>query len=189
MGSYIKKNWSSVTILFLFLGLIGVCSYSINAQESDWMVKLRTLKVFESNRADVERIFDSPKIVKELNRAETERDGWGRKVTYNTKSGELVAIYSTGNCLESKNPWGYNVVSDVVVELRFKAKKAVKANRFNFDLKEFYVEYVEDIPDSYLYYNNELGVWLYIFRGKLTGIEYKGSSEDNKRLDCEEVLK
>lgn len=168
------------------LALILFSASSVFAQTPDWFLKLKQIKVFQSSRQDVERVFENPESVYSSSKDSNEK-GWGETVRYKTPDGQLRVFYSTGRCSETANKDGWNLDKDVVVSIEFRPVNRVKLSEFNLDLRTFTREKVID-TDGWFYQSMELGVDFGLSDGKLADIEYS-STPDLRKFDCELLLK
>ena len=83
-----------------FFLLLIFSAVSVFPDEPDWFVKLKEVKVFQSSKQDVERVFGNPPIVYSTKNDSREK-GWGEINEYQTNEGKLEVFYSTGKCLLS----------------------------------------------------------------------------------------
>lgn len=156
--------WMIFLLVFLFV-------YPCSANEPDWLIKLRNLKVLESTRSDVERQFRGAKVIDVSNMLEKGRIV-GKYFRYETDEGLLNVDYSGGTCSELRSPLGYDVVSGTVTQLRFKPTKPVKSSVLKFSLDSFLKQPVKDVPGLTSFLNPVDGIKLTLFKGKLTAITF-----------------
>jgi hypothetical protein len=166
--------------------LIFLFAFPVYGQPPEWFLKLRQIKVFESSRQDVERIFNDPKIVYSSNTDGKEK-GWGEIIEYQTGNGKLGVFYSTGKCAESDDKTGWDVAENIVVSVEFHPNEPAKLSDFKLDLKTFKAEKAAD-TQHYSYRSDKLGIEFEVLGGNVTSFEYSPAPERQK-LDCRIVLK
>jgi hypothetical protein len=182
MGRCFTGQKSKLKIYGLFLVLIFTFVYPAYAQEPDWLIKLRKLKVLESTKADVEREFDLPKVINSSSNEEREKNR-EEYITYKTAEGTLEVDYSIETCSELSSLYAYNVSAGTIIEISFKPNKPVKATLLNFDLESFRMERVSDMPDLTIYRNLEDGIKISMVKGNVTKIRYSPSAKYDY-LEC-----
>jgi hypothetical protein len=169
----------------LILVVSFVLSMTVSAQEPDWFLKLKEIKVFQSSKQDVERVFENPKNIYSSNKDGKEL-GWGEIIEYNTVSGKLHVFYSTGRCSEITNNDGWDLVKDVVVNIEFEPLKSVKLSKLSLDLSTFKREKESDT--SFWHYTSEkLGIKFAVLQNKVIWFKYS-LTDEMRKLDCEKVL-
>lgn len=173
----------NLTKFFLSAVFIFSLSVFIEAKEPDWLTKLRKLEVFRSTKSDVERIFSDSKITDIYNAAERERNGWSKRIEYETTDGELEVWYSTGKCWETKSTIGYDVDKDVVTELTFRPNLPFPYIDLEYDLDEFKSTSVTDVEETYIFSNVKLGVEVLIMNEKVEKVDFC-VAEKHKQLEC-----
>lgn len=172
----------------LFIGIftMTLLNFSVYAKKPDWFLKLQEIKVFQSNRQDVERVFDNPKFLYSSNENPKET-GWGETVEYQTTDGKLEVFYSTGRCSEQTNKKGWDIDKDLVVSIEFEPNEPIKLSDLELDLSSF-SGYKESDNQYFQYKSEKLGVEFTLLGGEVTYIEYSITPE-MKKLDCEIILK
>lgn len=187
MDGCFTNHRSKLKIFGLILFVIVTSVYSGEAKEPDWLIKLRKLKVLESNKADLEREFNSPKVI---NSSSNEERGKNRAeyITYKTAEGTLEVDYSIGICSELSSLYAYNVSAGTITEISFKPNKPVKETLLNFDLESFRLERVSDMPDLIVYRNSEDGIKISMVRGNVTKIRFSPSAKHDN-LVCAMFIK
>jgi hypothetical protein len=171
-------------VLFL-LALFFCGTFKTIGQEPDWFLKLKQIKVFQSTRQDVERIFENPEAVYSSNRDGKEA-GWGEIIKYERPDGELQVFYSTGKCSEITNPVGWDLDNDVVVNIEFEPTKPVKLSKFNLDLTTFKRSKEFD-TENWDYISEQLGINFNVLENKITSFKYSLTPE-MREIDCEKLL-
>lgn len=170
-------------LLLLCLGTTAV------SQDSpEWMVGLRQTKILISNRQEVEKVFKSPKIVRETNRSIVEKNGWSLAVEYETMWGDLEAEYSTGNCAESKSIFGYDVPKGLLTRLTFWPDQLLSPESLSFEVANMERDMTDDVDGVVTYYHYASGLRLGVTNGKVKLIEYFPMKEQ-ENLSCEKLRK
>ncbi len=155
---------TGISILSLMLLFF---THSVFSQEPDWLVKIKNIKPLVSTREDVIKMFGEP--------LEKERISYGKY--YDFKDGRMNVIYATGLCVTKledgkENVYGWNVPEWTVIDVSFTPKKRINPKKLNINLDEFEKEEVWDVPGSFEYLNNELGIYANIYKGKLETISF-----------------
>lgn len=187
MGKELKSYWSQLIWLIFLLSINFNLVIPIYGKEPDWLIKLRRLEIFISTKSDVEILFNNPKITDIYNYAEKEKNGWSKKVEYETKDGELTVLYSTGKCAEVKSPIGYDIDKDVVAELKFSPRKPLSLKKLRYDLSKF--EYIStiDIQNTYILSNDEIGIEFFIGNEKVESVKFE-TRKEHEKLNCKNIL-
>lgn len=118
-------------IFFVFGFLVAV-----EAKPPDWFQKLRSVKILESKRSDVERVFSDSTIDKSY------RNGKVETVIYRTAFGEIEAVYSGGDC---EKYYDYRVPQGTLIVLRYflPFEPRFKFKKLGVDA-DSYIEVLED---------------------------------------------
>lgn len=147
-------------LYFLFV-LMLTLSYSIFAQEYEWFRKIKSIIVISSTREDVIKVFGQPKdVTRKYN------------VSYNLTEGKMDVEYSTGLCGLNKKK-GWNVPEFTVTRIFFFPSKPFIPKELGVDLTEFRKYEVSDVPGSFEYENEEIGIdYSVTTKGKIEGIEF-----------------
>lgn len=182
MRRYFLNQKSILKNFGLFLFLILTFFYPNFAREPNWLIKLRKLKVLESTKADVEREFNAPKVIKSSSNEEREKNR-EEYITYKTTEGTLEVDYSIGYCSELSSLYAYNVSAGTIIEISFKPNKPVKATLLNFDLESFRMERVSDMPYLTVYRNSEDGIKISTVQENVTNIQFS-TSATHENLEC-----
>lgn len=164
------------------------CKNVPDVEEPIWLIKLRSLSLFKSTRAEVEKIFNKAKIIDSYDSVKKEND-WGVEVEYETIYGKLEVEYSTGNCSETKSKYGLDIEKNVVVEMRFSPKKRVFYTEANFDFRELESEPVTDVYGTFIYTKKDGSLRITLVEGEISRIEFSLTNEQYQKFDCENVLK
>src|SRR5262245_58707849 len=144
--------------LLIVLSYVFLFCTSVSSQQPVWFIKLKQLQPAKAERSDVERVFNSPRILQERDLALLNANGWGEIVLYETSFGELEATYSTGQCSETLSSEGYDIAKGHLVQLIFYPDDFVSPSAFGIDLDTLSRERVEDVVDSFVYHDREKGI-------------------------------
>lgn len=136
-------------------------------KEPDWLVRIKSIKPLVSTRDDVIKMFGEP--------SDKDRISYGEH--YDFKDRRMEIIYETGLCvtkIEDGIPkvYGWNVPEWTVIDVSFTPKKRINPKKLNINFDEFKKEEVWDVPGSFEYLNNELGIYANIYKGKLETISF-----------------
>lgn len=182
----ILTNRLRIAFLLSLLGIAFLPANSIYGKEPEWFLKMKEIKVLQSKRQDVLRVYNYPKITYSSNENPKET-GWGEIVRYETKDGKLRVFYSTGRCSKLTNADGLDVDKDVVVNIGFEPANPVELRDLDLDLRTF-TGYKESDTQYFEYRSEELGMDFTLLGGKVTSIEYSLTPK-MRELDCERILK
>lgn len=171
---------TSIIFLFIISVIIIFPKYSL-ANEPNWFVKLKQIKVFKSTRQDVENVF------KFSTSEESKKSNGFQTVFYKLEKGSLSVGYSSGRCSETFSS-GYNVGENVVTRITFDLKSPIKMSKFNFDLSQF-DKYKESDDIALTWSNDDLGIQ--ITGGQMPNkknlvksIEFYPTKEQKKEFSC-----
>ena len=134
---------SRKSVIFIILVLIA----STYSQEPDWFTKVKQIKVLESTKQDVERVFNSP-VVEQIR---------GTTIDYKFDWGRLSVSYSKGKCSLEDNRRGYDFDKDIILGISLFLFKDVKISELNLDLKNF-EKHKDSDTNALTYSNDELGI-------------------------------
>ncbi len=137
------KLWGVFFLIFLF----NLSAYS--SKPPKWFVNLQRVKLLETKRAEVEKIFGNPKTTYDFDGNST-----GLVIEYEIGVGRVSAVYSYGKCVKGSN-YGYNVEKDVVTEIEISLNKEVRISSLGLDLSEFYRNEVSDVIGLFTYSNSD----------------------------------
>lgn len=175
------------TLVSLVLLCFGTQNHVGGQMSNPWMKKLQKISIFESHRKDVEKLFSPAKVVRTMDKAETEKNGWGTDIHYDSPWGELEAEYSTGNCAESKSVFGYDVAKGFLTRLTFWPNQQLDPASLSFDVAKMKRDMTEDVKGAATYYDNASGVRLGVTKGRVELIEYFPSVTKEQR-SCKKLL-
>lgn len=131
--------------------LISSCTAQIITVPA-WYKKIRTIKILETKRDALEKLFGYPKITY------IDKSDYSDSVEYKIKDGELSASYSTGPC-KDKNIVGYDVEKDIIIdfEITLRMKNAVTIDDLGLDFTGFDRSEIYDLPGIFEYRNDVIG--------------------------------
>jgi hypothetical protein len=159
-------------VIFFSFASISAC-----AKEPGWFTKLKEIRIFQSTKADVERIFGYPTVNKSF------IDGGIEVVNYETSDGKLHVVFSSGNC---ERPYDYRIAKGSVTSARFRTEKLTKISDFGFNKVDF--ETRNDDAGWVYYFNRQLGFEYETYRGMVGAVELMPTLE-NESLKCENQTK
>lgn len=172
--------------IFICVLIIVLLIFSVYSKQPDWFFKLQKIKVFQSDKQDVRKVFGNLKVLYSTSENPKET-GWGETIEYQTDEGKLEVYYSTGRCSELTNKKGWDIDEEIVVSIEFEPNKPIDLPELNLNLDTF-TGYKESDTQYYNYRSSELGIEFTLLEGKLTSIEYSLTPE-MKKFDCEVLLK
>lgn len=148
-------------------------------KENELYTKLKKLKLFKSNRQDVESLF------KYTIRKETDGSEGYKTVYYDLRGAKLTVDYSTGQCSEHRSKQGYDVSRDTVFGVSLSYRRLLKFSSFDFDLTRF-EKYAETDNNAIIYTNEELGIELIGGKDVIRRIEFSPTEIEEERYRCKE---
>ena len=166
----------------LFTILIISLNYSFSfGKPPDWFAKFNQIKLFKSNRSEVENLFKPFKITYQK---KFDSNEW---LEYETKAGTLTVFYSAGKCSLLNNK-GYNADDGVVIGADFSPEKLVRITKFKIDLSR--LKSYEGSDTNHVFYESEDSTLKYqTINEKLQGIEFSPTDAETEIFDCERILK
>ena len=163
------QEMKKIFILIIF-GLV-MCSLVSAQSRLPELDKVKEIKLLESNRDDVRRIFAGYKF-RNYNLSDY------RDSVY-TKDAEVEFSYSEGKC-EDEGTDGVNVVEGRVSYVEISLKKTIKLKDIENQITEFGGElstyrkekmYVNE-NDSYMLHNKDLGIGLKLYNGRVEEVTF-----------------
>ena len=159
------------TIALLFIIFIMCCSAFAQSRLGEFD-KAREIKLLESTRADVRKIFADFKsdADEEDNKVKDAAPIYSE--TFSDENADIEIHYSTGDCSdESENTDEWNVSKGKVKSIEISLDKPIKLKKFRFDVSDFLKEQrYANIEDSYVYHNKNLGIAFDVNDGKIETI-------------------
>jgi hypothetical protein len=163
---------------FIVASFVITCIQSVSfGQAPEWYSKIKQIRLLETNRSAVEKLFQPVEIIK------TSRSVVGRIVDYRVQHASISVLYSHGKCAPNSE-YGYDVAEDTVLEIEITLRKHVEISKFGFDLSKFEKSEVEDVIGLFIYSNEEDGQRFQGSSTKLSRIILSPSKEQEK-LACE----
>jgi hypothetical protein len=143
-----ESKFLKLILLIVFVSTFN--SFAVAGAAPKWYSKLRQIKLMETTRQEIEKLFDNPRVI-------DTSDGWsGRGVEYRLKEGELDVTYSLGKCV-GKTEYVYDVEKDVITDLHLNLKKFVNISALSLDLRNFEKTEIYDIRGVFEYRNEDTG--------------------------------
>lgn len=147
----------------IFVLVVISTSLYVYGQESSIEGGWKKIKVFETKRSEVEKIFGMPG--KELNKIYT---------TYATPEGNVAIIYSNEPCDGTEsNKTHYNLEKDTVMDYRVYLKKPIPLSELKWRKGGYRRVADPHRLDIFIYDNRVDGVWVTV--GLVDEIEMAGS--------------
>jgi hypothetical protein len=160
---------------FVFLAIMVLAASSFAFAHMPFgLDKVKEIKLLESNRDDVRKIFAAYKL--ETNEHRKYED------LFYTNDAEIEVVYSTGNC-EDDEYEGLNIPKLKAVRISVSPKNPVKftetepifsligTRRSKLKRERVYI----DEENIYLYHNKDLGIGFYVVDGMVETIMFKPS--------------
>jgi hypothetical protein len=158
-------------LILLVAFCLAMCSFAFAQSKFPELDKIKQIKLLESTREDVKRLFDEY--------AEDFDDDAEEDIEDDAVSTENVFIrffYSSGNCLsDENNEW--NVLKGKVTEITVSFEgKSVKPQNLRVDLSKLerikIYENDDDEDDDLIYYDQEKGISYEISEGEINRIKF-----------------
>ena len=142
--------------------ILAVFDFSVSAQESEVLSKLKKINLLKSTRDDIIRVFGEPEI-----------STYPYFKSYSLKDGKVDIEYSTGLC-GNKNKDGWNVPEFTVTRIFFDFKKPPNPKKYlNIHSKDFRKYPIKDVPGAFIYENEKIGIDYSITRkGKIESVTF-----------------
>lgn len=115
-----------------------------------WYVKLLKLQPLVSDKTDVEKVFENPKVDKNF------IDGGIEAVYYETSDGKLTVLYSSGDCTFGRTNDFQTTKGKVINILFFPINRRIKISKFNINKQNLETR-TEHEGTTYLT-DNEIGI-------------------------------
>lgn len=141
----------------------------IIAQDFSGLKKVREIKILESNREDVHKIFTGYESHK--------TDGLGYRESFNTNAGEFEFVYSDGRCVDEVSD-GFDVSEWKVEFIELSLKDTLKLKDIDIILKIFGGK-LADYRKEGMFINDDN---LYMYHNKDSGIGIKVNKENIEEI-------
>lgn len=178
MARFCTRQSVIYSIIWIF---ILVASSSAQVIDLEWIDKLKQIQVMQSQKQDVENIFQSLEVKKI-------RKGKGSQtVDYKINNGRLSISDSTGQCSLEENIGVYDVEDGVVIGVYLFLLEPVKISKLHLNLRAF-EKYNSSESNAWIYTNDELGIQYSGGKKTIYSIElYPADKYDH--LYCKSILK
>lgn len=173
---WIVFKYSRVAVFFVMMFLLNLPAFG---QMPKWFVRIKQIKLFETTRNDVEKLFDNPKITNSL------RGSAGMSVDYKLNVGGLSITYSNGQCSKS-TIYDYAVAADVVTSIELFLDSPVDIARLGLNIKHFEKVAIGDVEGLFNYSNESQGIYFVGDVRRLHELEITPTPEQEK-LFCQNV--
>jgi hypothetical protein len=190
-NAYLARDPRGMTITYeipgkvpsrhLFVGPTEVQTKATAPQrETDWPALLKEIKIFKTNRSELEKMLGI------LAESEIDR-AWGIEADYWLNETSVSALYSKGPC-SSESEDGYNVDKGLLVDFRVNFDEPLDISLFTYDLARFDKYELEDVIGLFTYTNERAGIRM---SGSLTQFSAVGifPDEEQEKLACENLVR
>lgn len=180
----------------LFLIVVFTMAFTSLGKEPNLYRNLQKIKVFESTRKDVEKLFKyiTFKEVRNYNldsyneeeKEQLKKNPLGYySVYYELKDGRLNVTYSKDRCSEN-NKQGYDLKEDTVINIYLLFDEDIKLSEFDFDLTNFKKDKPDaDLPLAITYTDKNSGIELFGGEEAISGIEINPTPYQAEKYECE----
>lgn len=149
-------------IIILFVFCLAICSFAFAQSPLAELDKVKQIKLLESTREDVKKIFGDDK---------EDSDG----DSYSTENITIRISYSNGDCSDDSNE-EWNVTEGKVTQVFVNLDDSVKPKDLKIDLSKLERlkrgDDEEDEDDEYIYYDKEKGTSYEISEGKISYMKF-----------------
>jgi hypothetical protein len=153
--------------------------FAVRAQEPDWLVKMKQIKLLHHSYDDVVALLGTPvdgTVEPELSEY------------FEVPDGRLGVVFASGLCVVTPysggEPIGWKVPEWTVINISFRPNKPINPKKLKLDLKGFSKEPIEDVPGAFIYRNHARGIeYSFTAKGSVEDIDFYPSSEF-KNLRC-----
>jgi hypothetical protein len=162
----------------MFVIVFAVTSFS---QQRETLNNWLKIKVFESTREEVEKIYGKGD--------EGDNGNNPYVVTYKNSRGITQINYSSGDCKSSKIPL-WNVPEWVVTEISYSlSKNPPKLKDIIPDKSQYKRKQAGDVSDHIKYYNDEKGISIIYDKElkEVLNIILEPSLKDKQKYDCDSI--
>lgn len=165
---------------------LAMCSFAVAQSPFPELDKVKKIKLLESTREEVKKIFDDD---------DEESDG----DDYSTENFHIRIAYSDGDCGEEDSDERWNVPegkvteinviikeSDVLKKLKIDLSKLERIERYEKDADD---EEEEEDPDDFVYYEKEKGISYGLDDGEIANIKFTPLEKNAPALCSNEELR
>jgi hypothetical protein len=148
-----------------------------NSQVPDWYEKLKTFSPRISRRAEVEKIFESPRILSSYTFEGIE------SVYYEVNDGRFTVEYFSGVCHPNRS-YLCQLKKDTAIDIRFVLKTPIKLSRLKLNLREMEFYRENDNPtEHYVDRSVAIGYGVQMGRVRSVHVFHPSMFESVKRLN------
>lgn len=143
--------------------------------------KVRELKLLESTREDVKRLF-----IDLVDSDSTDINDRFR--FFHTKNAQISISYSSGDCSSEDDDW--NVSKGKITEVELNLDRSVKPEDLGIDLSKFKREKIfRNIASAFVYHDKKAGIGYEVWNGKIAEIIFRPSNASYSLLCKTERVK
>lgn len=168
-----------MNIFFASIVILCMMSFSVAAQEPDWLAKLKQaewmnkvgkIKLLKTSRAEAEQILGKPDVL---------GDGETNFIEYySIENGRVTITYTTKEC-SSKNG---KVNKDMIKEINFRLKQEILFPNLKIPTRKFEKSIESDAPSIHLYKNEKYGILFDVQFKKLVSVTFFPPASE--KFDC-----
>ncbi len=146
-----------VTLFFIST----MCAFAFAQSPLPELDKAKQIKLLESTREDVKKIFAGYEHDDSENEDDTQY--------FSTKNAEIEVTFSGGDCSDDSEYW--NVPKWTATKIKVTPENTIKIKDFKFNFSSFKKE-IEDkeYPEDYIYHNENSGIVFQIEEGEIVKI-------------------
>ncbi len=173
---------------FLFVILfVGIGFNSVHAKQAEWLKQIKRIEVLKTTKAEVEKLFDNPKVIEIDDLAVKFKNGWGKTIKYETKYGLLEISYAAGKCSENKSLYSWDIAADVVVEMTFSPNDIVFENQLGYNLGKFEKDADSETDKIYSLETGKSGIKIEVEDAKVSFVNFFITEKHLKQLECKNI--
>jgi hypothetical protein len=157
-------------LVILIVFCLAMCSFAFAQTSFPELDKVKKIKLLESTREDVKRVFDTDKEKSDDDK-------------YITENMYIYFYYSNGDCSDEVEEW--NVSEGKVIEIHVIFKDAEKPQTLKIDLSKLdriKTDEEDEEDDVYTYYDKQKGVNYFVYKGKIGSIKLIPSEKNSPAL-------
>ena len=170
---------------------LAICGFTFAQSRFPELEKIKQIKLLESTRDDVKRIFSE--YAEDFEDDEEDEDIEEDEIS--TENMGITFSYSLGNCSDDdEEEW--NVAKGKVTEISIILEESVKPKVLKIDLSKLErikkyedEEDEEDDPDDYVYYDKENGISYGLSDGEIENIKFIPAEKNFPALCANETVR
>jgi hypothetical protein len=170
--------------IFCIAFIILISVLSVVGKNPEWFDKLKKLQKFPSTEKDVERLFNSPKIIYSSDTKKVD-ELLTKIIKYELPEGVLDVYYSAGKCSET-NTKGYDLGDGVILNYDFNLRPRIELSKMQLNLKDLQTAR-EDDSGFIFFYDSKKGFRYSSLGNLFTSFEFSVPKKYYKT--CEELSK